>query len=73
MRNRTELVTTTLPADSDNEEEGSIDDSEEDWQPEKVSEKKKANNRNHNPLVFQILMKLFNSNCRKPVAAVRAK
>lgn len=36
MRNRTELVTTTLPADSDNEEEGSIDDSEEDWKPEKV-------------------------------------
>jgi len=35
MRNRTELVTTTLPVDSDNEEEGSIDDSEEDWQPEK--------------------------------------
>lgn len=36
MRNRTELLTTTL-ADSENEDEGSIDDSEEDWKPEKVT------------------------------------
>lgn len=34
MRNRTELLTNTL-ADSDNEEE-EVDDSEEDWKPEKV-------------------------------------
>lgn len=33
MRNRTEMVTTTLPG-SDNEEEASdLDDSEEDWKP----------------------------------------
>lgn len=34
MRNRTELVTTTVEG-SDNEESGA-DDSGEDWQPEKV-------------------------------------
>lgn len=35
MRNRTELVTTTLPG-SENEEENSDEmDSEEDWKPEK--------------------------------------
>lgn len=33
MRNRTEMVTTTLPG-SDNEEDASdLDDSEEDWKP----------------------------------------
>lgn len=34
MRNRTELVTTTLPG-SENEEDASEVDSEEDWKPEK--------------------------------------
>lgn len=34
MRNRTELVTNNLP-DSENDEE-ELDDSEEDWKPEKV-------------------------------------
>lgn len=34
MRNRTELVTTTLPG-SENEEEEEEVDSEEDWKPEK--------------------------------------
>lgn len=34
MRNRTELVTTTLPG-SDNEEDASEVDSEEDWKPDK--------------------------------------
>lgn len=32
MRNRTEMVTTTLPG-SDNEDASDLDDSEEDWKP----------------------------------------
>jgi len=36
MRSRTELVTTNL-ADSDNEDDASLDDSEEDWKPQKKS------------------------------------
>lgn len=35
MRNRTEAVTNNL-AESENEEEESVNDSEEDWKPEKV-------------------------------------
>lgn len=37
MRNRTELVTTTLPGSENEEDASDLEDSEEDWKP---SEKK---------------------------------
>lgn len=37
MRNRTEMVTTTLPTSDNDEEASDLEDSEEDWKP---SEKK---------------------------------
>ena len=40
MRNRTELVTTTLPGSENEEDASDLDDSEEDWKP---AEKKVSN------------------------------